>query len=76
MRSPFDPKRNVPLIDLGTVREMLAYIRDDLQRAAGLERAAELLDGALTEIEAADRRRLAPIPRSILELQLLRPRKH
>ena len=76
MRGPFDPKRNVPLIDLGTVRETLAYIRDDLQRVAGLERAAELLGSALAEIAAADRRRLAPIPRSILELQLLRRRKH
>jgi hypothetical protein len=76
VRSPFDPKRNVPLIDLGTVRETLAFIRNDLQRVAGLERAAELLDSALAEIEAADRRRLAPIPRSILEFQLVRRHKH
>ena len=42
-----DPKRNTPMIDLGTVRETLAYIRDDLQRVPGLERAAELLGSAL-----------------------------
>jgi hypothetical protein len=29
VQGPFDPKRNVPLIDLGTVRDMLSYIRDD-----------------------------------------------
>ena len=32
VQGPFDPKRNVPLIDLGTVRDTLAYIRDDFQR--------------------------------------------
>lgn len=76
MRGPFDPKRNVPLIDLGTVRETLAYIRDDLQRVPGLERAAELIATALAEVEAAERRRLAPIPRSVLEARLLARRRH
>ena len=76
MRGPFDPKRNAPLIDLGTMREMLAYIRDDLARVPALERAAELIGAALAEVEAAESRRLAPIPRSVLELRL-RPRcKH
>lgn len=75
MRSSFDPKRNAPLIDLGTVRETLAYIRDDFQRVRALERAAELLSLALAEVEAAERRRLAPIPGSILDAaRLLRPR--
>jgi len=41
VRSTFDPKRNTPLIDLGTVREMVAYIRDDLRRVPGLERATD-----------------------------------
>ena len=76
MRGPFDLKRNVPLIDLGTVRETLAYIRDDLQRVPGLERAAELIAAALAEVEAAERRRLAPIPRSVLEARLLARRRH
>jgi len=76
VRGPFDPKRNVPLIDLGTVRATLAYIRDDCQRVPGLERTAELLGAALAEIEAADRRRLAPIPLSVMDQQLRRRRKH
>ena len=76
MRGPFDPKRNAPLIDLGTVRETLACIRDDLQRVAGLERAAELLGSALTEVEAAERRRLAPLPQSVLQARLRARRKH
>jgi hypothetical protein len=66
----------VPLIDLGTVRETLAYIRDDCQRVPGLERTAELLAAALAEVEAAERRRLAPIPRSVLEARLLARRRH
>jgi hypothetical protein len=73
VQGPFDPKRNVPLIDLGTVRETLAYIRDDFQRVPALERAAELIDAALAEVQAAERRRLAPIARSVLEMRL-RPR--
>ena len=76
MRGPFDPKRNVPLTDLGTVRETLACVRDDLQRVAGLERAAELLGSALAEVEAAERRGLAPIPQSVLEVRRLARRKH
>ena len=76
MQGPIDPKRNVPLIDLGTVRDTLAYIRDDLQRVPGLECAAELIASALAEIAAAERRRLAPIPRSVLETRLLQRRKH
>jgi len=64
------------LIDLGTLRDTLAYIRDDLQRVPGLERAAGLIDRALAEVAAAERRRLAPIPRSVLETRLLTRRKH
>ena len=73
MQGPFDAKRNVPLIDLGAVRETLAYIRDDLQRVPGLERAAELVASALGEIRAAERRRL---PRSILDAWLMPRRRH
>jgi hypothetical protein len=73
---PFAPKRNVPLFDLGTVRDTLTYIRDDFQRVPALERAAELIDAALAEIRATERRRLAPIPRSVLDTRLLPRRKH
>jgi hypothetical protein len=76
VQGPIDPKRNVPLIDLGTVCDTLAYIRDDLQRVPGLERAAELIGSALCEVVAAERRRLAPIPCSVLETRLPPRRKH
>ncbi len=76
MQGPFDPKRNVPLLDLGTVRDTLAYMRDDLARVPGLERAAELVSQALAEVDAADRRRLAPIPHSVLQARLLARRRH
>lgn len=76
MQGPFDPKRNVPLIDLGTVREMLAYIRDDLQRVSGLERAVDLLSSVLAEVDVAERRRLATVPRSIMDARLLPRRRH
>ena len=76
MPGPFDPNRHVPLIDLGTVRDVLGCIRDDLQRVPALERAAELIGAAVAELQAAERRRLAPVPRSILDSRLLRSRKH
>ena len=76
MPGPFDPNRHVPLIDLGTVRDVLGCIRDDLQRVPALERAAELIGAAVAELQAAERRRLAPVPRSILDNRLLRSRKH
>jgi hypothetical protein len=76
MRSSLDPKRNAPLVDLGTLRETLACIRDDLQRVRELQRAAELLSLALAEIEAAERRRLAPIPGSILDAARRPRRRH
>ena len=76
MQSPIDPKRNVPLIDLGTVCDTLAYIRDDLQRVPGLERAAELIGSALSEVVAAERWRLSPIPCSVLETRFLPRQEH
>jgi hypothetical protein len=71
VKNPSDAKRNVPLVDLGTLMETLAYIRDDLQDLPGFERAAELVGSALAELEAADRRQL---PQSILAAYL-RPRR-
>jgi hypothetical protein len=73
VKGPFDAKRNVPLVDLGTLRETLAYIRDDLARVPGLERTAEIVASALAELEAAEARRL---PRSILEAHLRPRRRH
>jgi hypothetical protein len=70
VKEPFDAKRNVPLVDLGTIRETLAYIRDDLARVPGLEGAAKLIASALDELSTAEHRR---VPRSILEARL-RPR--
>jgi hypothetical protein len=75
VQGPFDPKRNVPLIDLRTVRDTLTYIRDDFERLPALERAAELIGAALAEIVAAERRQ-APIPSSVLETRLQPWRKH
>ena len=69
-------KPNVPLVDLDTIRETLVYIRDDLQRAPGLDRAAERLTAALAEITEAERRRLAPISGSIIDARLMLRRKH
>lgn len=76
MQGPHDPKRNAPLIDFGTVCDTLAYMRDDLQRVPGLERAVELIGSALCEVEAARRRRLAPIPRSVLGARWSVRRRH
>ena len=71
VKGAFDAKRNVPLVDLGTIRETLAYIRDDLARVPGLEQAAELIASALGELTTAERRRL---PQSILDA-CRRPRR-
>lgn len=76
MRDPFDPKRNVTLIDLETIRDTLIFIRDDLQRLPELARAAALVNSALAEIETAERRRLKPIPLSLLEAHKHLRRKH
>ena len=74
MQGSFDRKRNIPTIDLATIRETLAYIRDDLQRLPALEGAAKLLMAALAEIAAAERRQLASLPRSVIEARWL-PRR-
>jgi hypothetical protein len=76
MRGGSDPKRDGPAVDIGTLRDTLAYIRDDLGRTPGLEQAAELVGAAVAEVEVAERRRLAPIPRSVMEARLLARRRH
>jgi hypothetical protein len=50
------------LFELETVRNTLIYLRDDMQRVPALERAAELIEATLAELQAAERRRLAPVP--------------
>ena len=76
MAARFDAKRDVLLFDLGTVCSTLAYIRDDMQRVPGLERAAELIDEAVAELRAAEGRRLAPISHSLLKTRLGARHKH
>ncbi|KAB2920346.1 MAG: hypothetical protein F9K29_02380 [Hyphomicrobiaceae bacterium] len=76
MQGPFDTKRDIPLPDIGTIRDMLTLIRDDLQRVKALERAAELLSATLAEIDMAERRRLAPFPRTLVDMSIWPYRKH
>jgi hypothetical protein len=47
-----------------------------LARAPGLDRAAERLTAALDEITDAERRRLAPISSSVINVRLPLRRKH
>jgi hypothetical protein len=76
LASAVDPKRSVAMVDLAPMRETLALIRDDLQRLSGLQRAAELVGAALADIELAERRRLLPIPCSLLEGRRPARRRH
>lgn len=76
MGEPLQRRPNIPLVDLDTIRETLVYIRDDIQRVPGLEKAAERLNSALAEIAAAERRRMAPISHSVIDARLLLRRKH
>lgn len=76
MGEPLQQKLNVPLVDFDTIRETLVYIRDDIQRVPGLEKAAERLTAALAELAAAERRRLAPLSISVIDARMLPRRKH
>lgn len=76
MGEALHPKPGVPLVDFDTIRETLTYIRDDIQRVPGLEKAADRLTAALAEITAAERRRLAPVSHSIIDARLVLRRKH
>jgi hypothetical protein len=73
---PVLQKPSVPLIDLDTIRETLAYIRDDMQRVPGLDGAVDHLTAALADITAAERRRLAPVSHSVINARLTLRRKH
>jgi hypothetical protein len=76
MGEPLRQRTYVPLIDLETIREALVYIRDDIKRVPGYERAAEALTTALSEIAVAERRRLAPQFLSLIDTRALPRRKH
>jgi hypothetical protein len=76
MGEPLQNKPSVPLVDFDTIRETLAYIRDDLHRVPGLEKAADRLTAALAEIAAAERRRLGPVAHSFIDAKLVLRRKH
>ena len=76
MGEPLHHKSSVPPVDFDTIRETLTYIRDDIQRVPGLEKAADRLTAALAEIAAAERRRLAPISHSVIDARLVLRRKH
>ena len=43
MVDPLHHKPIVPLVDFDTIRETLIYIRDDIQRVPGMEKAADRL---------------------------------
>lgn len=51
-----------PQIDLGTLRETLAYMHDDMARAPGLEKLRDALAVAMKEAEAADRQTPPLVP--------------
>lgn len=44
-----------PAIDLGTVRDTLQYMHDDMHRVPGMEKVAAALEQALAEVDAADK---------------------
>ncbi len=43
-----------PSIDLSTVRETLAYMREDARSVPGLENVADALASAIREVEVAE----------------------
>ena len=49
-----------PSIDLSTVRETLAYMREDARAVPGLEQVADALANAIHEVEVAESR-LQPV---------------
>lgn len=49
-----------PAIDLGTVRDTLAYMQDDMARVPGLEKVADAIARTLQEIDA-----VKPTPRPV-----------
>jgi len=76
LAGPFETRRSAGPIDLGTVRDILSVIREDLQRLPGLQLAAELLGCALDEIAMAEQRQTASIPRSVLDARFRPRRRH
>jgi hypothetical protein len=64
------------LNDLDTVRDTLAAIHTDLTSVPGLELASELIETALLEITIVERRRLARLPRHMLDPRAYLRRKN
>lgn len=58
--SPSKDALGSPRIDLETIRETLAYIRDDVRNAPGLEGVAGALEEAVRKIDAVSARRRRP----------------
>jgi hypothetical protein len=75
MGEPLRNNPHVPLVDLDTIRETLVFIRDDIQRVPGMERAAEGLSTVLAEIDAATRRRVV-LSAATIDVRRPPPRKH
>ena len=69
-------KPAVSQVDLDVIRETLSYIRDDMRRVPGLEKAVERLSATLREISAAESRRLSPLTHSLIKVRLPLRRKH
>jgi hypothetical protein len=69
-------KPAIPLVDLDIVRETLSYIRDDIRRVPGLEKAADRVTAALAEIADYEGRRLSPLSQSRIEVRIPLRRKH
>ena len=66
----------MPALDLGTVRRTLTYIRDDIARVPGMERAADLLGSVIAEVDTAGRRHLVAPTRSLIDARGFQRRGH
>ena len=66
----------MPPNDLDTVRDTLAAIHAGLKRIPDLELASELIETALLEISIVERRRLARLPRDMLDPRAYLRRKN
>ena len=57
--------RTGPGIDIGTIRETLAYMRDDLRAAPNLAKVGSALEAALAEIDAVSAARAPASTRAV-----------
>lgn len=63
-----------PAIDLGTVRDTLTYMHDDMSRVPGLEKVAVALQSAIAEIDAVERS-VRPATLAPIDLARFLPRR-